>query len=136
MYAIRSYYVKKMIIADYISVNFVDRVYDNPLNYTGLENLMAVYGYSLQIYCDFSGYTDIAIGLAMWMGFRLPLNFHSPYKAPNITDFWRRWHISLSSWLKDYLYIVITSYSIHYTKLYEGLCMGSENLTEVGSPST
>ncbi len=97
--------IKKMIIADYISVNFVDRVYDNPLNYTGLENLMAVYGYSLQIYCDFSGYTDIAIGLAMWMGFRLPLNFHSPYKAPNITDFWRRWHISLSSWLKDYLYI-------------------------------
>ncbi len=97
--------IKKIIIADYISVNFVDRIFDNPMSYTGLENLLAIYGYSLQIYCDFSGYTDIAIGLALWMGFRLPLNFNSPYKAANITDFWRRWHISLSSWLKDYLYI-------------------------------
>lgn len=97
--------VKKIIIADYISVNFVDRIFDNPLSYSGLENLLAIYGYSIQIYCDFSGYTDIAIGLALWMGFRLPLNFNSPYKAANITDFWRRWHISLSSWLKDYLYI-------------------------------
>jgi D-alanyl-lipoteichoic acid acyltransferase DltB (MBOAT superfamily) len=97
--------IKKIIIADYISINFVDRVFDSPLSYSGFENLLAVYGYSIQIYCDFSGYTDIAIGLALWMGFRLPLNFNSPYKAANITDFWRRWHISLSSWLKDYLYI-------------------------------
>lgn len=97
--------IKKIIIADYISINFVDRIFDNPLSYSGFENLLAVYGYSIQIYCDFSGYTDIAIGLALWMGFRLPLNFNSPYKAANITDFWRRWHISLSSWLKDYLYI-------------------------------
>jgi D-alanyl-lipoteichoic acid acyltransferase DltB (MBOAT superfamily) len=96
---------KKIVIADYISVNFVDRVFDNPMTYSGLENLLAVYGYSIQIYCDFSGYTDIAIGLALWMGFRLPVNFNSPYKADNITDFWRRWHISLSTWLKDYLYI-------------------------------
>jgi D-alanyl-lipoteichoic acid acyltransferase DltB (MBOAT superfamily) len=66
---------------------------------------MAVYGYGIQIYCDFSGYTDIAIGVALLLGFRLPLNFNSPYKAINITDFWRRWHISLSSWLRDYLYI-------------------------------
>lgn len=97
--------VKKMIISDYISVNFVDRVFDNPLAYSGFENLMAVYGYSIQIYCDFSGYTDIAIGVALLLGFRLPINFNSPYKAVNITDFWRRWHISLSSWLRDYLYI-------------------------------
>jgi D-alanyl-lipoteichoic acid acyltransferase DltB (MBOAT superfamily) len=97
--------VKKIVIADYIALNFVDRVFDNPGMYSGFENLLAIYGYSLQIYCDFSGYTDIAIGLAMLMGFRLPLNFKSPYKAENITDFWRRWHISLSSWLKDYLYI-------------------------------
>ncbi len=97
--------IKKVVIADYIALNFVDRVFDSPLSYSGLENLLAVYGYSIQIYCDFSGYTDIAIGLALWMGFRLPLNFNSPYKAANITDFWRRWHISLSSWLKDYLYI-------------------------------
>lgn len=97
--------IKKMIISDYISINFVDRVFDNPLSYTGFENLMATYGYSIQIYCDFSGYTDIAIGVALLLGFRLPLNFNSPYKATSITDFWRRWHISLSSWLRDYLYI-------------------------------
>jgi D-alanyl-lipoteichoic acid acyltransferase DltB (MBOAT superfamily) len=97
--------VKKMIISDYISINFVDRVFDQPVLYSGFENLMAVYGYTLQIYCDFSGYTDIAIGLALLMGFRLPANFNSPYHASNITDFWRRWHISLSSWLRDYLYI-------------------------------
>ena len=96
---------KKMVISDYISINFVDRVFDQPILYSGFENLMAVYGYALQIYCDFSGYTDIAIGLALLMGFRLPPNFNSPYQAHNITDFWRRWHISLSSWLRDYLYI-------------------------------
>ncbi|MEM9022098.1 MAG: MBOAT family protein [Bacteroidota bacterium] len=97
--------IKKMVISDYISVNFVDRVFEDPAAYSGFENLMAIYGYAVQIYCDFSGYTDIAIGLALLLGFRLPLNFDSPYKAINITDFWRRWHISLSSWLKDYLYI-------------------------------
>jgi D-alanyl-lipoteichoic acid acyltransferase DltB (MBOAT superfamily) len=97
--------VKKMLISDYISINFVDRIFESPLSFTGFENLMAVYGYSIQIYCDFSGYTDIAIGVALLLGFKLPINFNSPYKAINITDFWRRWHISLSSWLRDYLYI-------------------------------
>ncbi len=97
--------VKKMFISDYISINFVDRIFDAPSAFTGFENLMAVYGYSIQIYCDFSGYTDIAIGVALLLGFKLPINFNSPYKAINITDFWRRWHISLSSWLRDYLYI-------------------------------
>jgi D-alanyl-lipoteichoic acid acyltransferase DltB (MBOAT superfamily) len=97
--------IKKVIISDYISLNFVDRVFENPLSYSGLENLLATYGYSVQIYCDFSGYTDMATGLALLLGFRLPLNFNSPYKALNITDFWHRWHISLSSWLRDYLYI-------------------------------
>ncbi|PKP22987.1 MAG: MBOAT family protein [Bacteroidetes bacterium HGW-Bacteroidetes-21] len=97
--------IKKMIVSDYISVNFVDRIFDNPAAYSGFENLMGVYGYAIQIYCDFSGYTDIAIGAALLLGFRLPLNFNSPYKAASITDFWRRWHISLSSWLRDYLYI-------------------------------
>ncbi|MCX6351789.1 MAG: MBOAT family protein [Bacteroidetes bacterium] len=96
---------KKIIISDFISGNFVDRVFSNPMLYSGFENLMAVYGYTIQIYCDFSGYTDIAIGLALLMGFHLPKNFDSPYKATNITDFWRRWHISLSTWLRDYLYI-------------------------------
>jgi alginate O-acetyltransferase complex protein AlgI len=97
--------IKKMLISDFISINFVDRIFANPELYTGFENLMGVYGYGLQIYCDFSGYTDIAIGVALLLGFRLPLNFNSPYKAENITDFWRRWHISLSTWLRDYLYI-------------------------------
>jgi D-alanyl-lipoteichoic acid acyltransferase DltB (MBOAT superfamily) len=97
--------MKKMLISDYISINYVDRVFEAPLSYSGFENAMAVYGYSLQIYCDFSGYTDIAIGVAFLLGFRLPVNFNSPYKASNVTDFWRRWHISLSSWLRDYLYI-------------------------------
>ena len=99
--------IKKMVISNYISINFVDRIFDNPAGHSGLENLLAIYGYALQIYCDFSGYSDIAIGVALLLGFRLPLNFNSPYKAANITDFWRRWHISLSSWLKDYLYISI-----------------------------
>lgn len=97
--------LKKFLLADYIAVNFVDRVFDNPSMFSGLENLLALYGYSLQVYADFSGYTDIAIGIAMIMGFYLPKNFNSPYKADNCGNFWKRWHISLSTWLKDYLYI-------------------------------
>lgn len=97
--------IKKGVIADYISINFVDRVFDSPALFSGLENLIAVYGYGLQIYCDFSGYSDIAIGLAYLMGFELAANFNAPYTASSITDFWHRWHISLSTWLRDYLYI-------------------------------
>lgn len=96
---------KKIFIGDFIAVNLIDRVFANPVSYSGFENLMGLYGYSLQVYCDFSGYTDIAIGLALLMGFKLPQNFNSPYKAKNVGDFWKRWHMSLSSWLKDYLYI-------------------------------
>jgi len=96
---------KKAVISDYISINFVDRIFDNPGLYTGLENLLGVYGYALQIYCDFSGYTDMAIGIALLLGYRLPVNFNSPYQSASITEFWRRWHISLSGWLRDYLYI-------------------------------
>lgn len=99
--------VKKIFIGDYIAVNFVDRVFADPLTYSGFENLMALFGYSLQVYTDFSGYTDIAIGVALLMGYRLPQNFNSPYKAKNVGEFWKRWHMSLSSWLKDYLYIPI-----------------------------
>ncbi len=95
---------KKVVIADYISLNFVDRIFDFPLRYTGIENLLAIYGYSLQIYCDFSGYTDMAIGIALFLGFKLMDNFNSPFKATSIADFWRRWHISLSKWLLDYLF--------------------------------
>lgn len=96
---------KKAVISDYISVNFVERVFDLPTLYSGMENLLAVYGYTLQIYCDFSGYSDMAIGIALLLGFEFPMNFDAPYKSKSITEFWRRWHISLSSWLKDYLYI-------------------------------
>ena len=96
---------KKIVLSDYIAVNFIDRVFANPLLYTGFENLSALFGYSLQVYADFSGYTDIAIGVAMLMGFYLPKNFNSPYKAKSPAEFWKRWHISLSRWLQDYLYI-------------------------------
>ncbi len=96
--------VKKIMIADYISLNFVDRVFDEPVRFTGVENLLAVYGYALQLYCDFSGYSDIAIGIALLLGFKLMENFNYPFKAKSISDFWKRWHISLSSWLLDYVF--------------------------------
>ena len=96
---------KKIILSDYLALNFVDRVFANPLLFTGFENTMALFVYSLQVYADFSGYTDIAIGLSLLMGFHLPRNFNSPYKAQNCSNFWKRWHISLSRWLQNYLYI-------------------------------
>lgn len=105
LFLIMSGLFKKMVISDYISINFVDRIFDNPTLYFGIENLAGIYGYALQIYCDFSGYSDIAIGLALLLGFHFSINFDSPYQSGSITEFWRRWHISLSSWLKDYLYI-------------------------------
>jgi alginate O-acetyltransferase complex protein AlgI len=97
--------LKKVAIGDYLALNLVDRVFDAPMHYSALECYAAVVGYALQIYCDFSGYTDIAIGSALLLGVRFPLNFDAPYKAVNVADFWRRWHISLSTWLRDYLYI-------------------------------
>ncbi|MGL5785512.1 MAG: MBOAT family O-acyltransferase [Bacteroidales bacterium] len=125
---------KKAVISDYISLNFVDRVFDQPVLYSGLENLIAVYGYALQIYCDFSGYSDMAIGIALLLGFKFNVNFNSPYKSATITEFWRRWHISLSSWLKDYLYIslggnrkgrVRTYFNLITTMLLGGLWHGA-----------
>lgn len=127
--------IKKMLISDFIAINFIDRVFNLPGSYSGFENLMAVYGYGLQIYCDFSGYTDIAIGLGLIMGFRLPVNFNSPYKASGISDFWKRWHISLSRWLKDYLYISLggnrkgrirTGINLFITMLIGGLWHGAD----------
>lgn len=96
---------KKIVFADFIAANFIDRIFTSPGSYTGIENILAVYSYSLQIYADFSGYTDIAIGLALMLGFKIPVNFNEPYKSASLSDFWRRWHISLSFWLRDYLYI-------------------------------
>ena len=97
--------IKKVVLSDYLAVNFVDRIFDNPSLFTPFENFSALMVYSLQVYADFSGYTDIAIGVAMLMGFYLPKNFNSPYKATNPSGFWHRWHMSLSTWLRDYLYI-------------------------------
>jgi D-alanyl-lipoteichoic acid acyltransferase DltB (MBOAT superfamily) len=95
---------KKNIIADYISLNFVDRVFQVPLRFTGVENLLAAYTYALQIYCDFSGYTDMAIGISLLFGYKIMDNFNIPFLATSIADYWRRWHISLSSWLLDYMF--------------------------------
>ena len=97
--------LKKLIFADYIAVQFIDKVLDAPETYPGFVGLIAMFAYSLQIYADFSGYTDMAIGVSKLMGFTLLENFNSPYKALSVGDFWRRWHKSLSSWLRDYLYI-------------------------------
>lgn len=96
--------IKKAIIADYIA-QYNDLIFNDPSHYTGVQTLMGVLGYTMQIFCDFSGYSDMAIGLALLMGFNLGINFNYPYQSRNLTDFWRRWHISLSSWLRDYVYI-------------------------------
>jgi D-alanyl-lipoteichoic acid acyltransferase DltB (MBOAT superfamily) len=105
LYLIATGLLKKVMIGDILAVNLIDRVFDAPLQYSGLENYVAVVAYAVQIYCDFSGYTDIAIGSARLLGIEFPINFNAPYQATNIADFWHRWHISLSTWLRDYLYI-------------------------------
>lgn len=96
--------MKKLLIADYLAENLVNRVFDFPGLYSGGEVLVGVYCYALQLYFDFSGYSDIAIGSGLLLGLKLPINFNQPYSAANINDFWRRWHISLSNWLRDYLF--------------------------------
>ena len=125
---------KKMVLADVLGAQLVDGVFANPGGATGLEVLLAVYGYAFQIYGDFSGYSDIAIGIALLLGFRFPMNFDQPYRALSLQDFWRRWHISLSSWLRDYLYIGLggnrrgrgrTARNILVTMLLGGLWHGA-----------
>jgi alginate O-acetyltransferase complex protein AlgI len=97
--------VKKTVVADELARNVVDPVFNDPSSHSGAEVLLAIYGFAAQIYCDFSGYTDMAIGLALLLGFQLPQNFNRPYMARSLQDFWRRWHMTLSRWLRDYLYI-------------------------------
>ncbi|HTO79533.1 MAG TPA: MBOAT family O-acyltransferase, partial [Methylocystis sp.] len=97
--------VKKVIIASHIATLFVDPVFVNPSDFSRLDLILAAYGYAIVIYCDFSAYTDIAIGVANLLGYQFPQNFNQPYRATSLRDFWRRWHMSLSSWLRDYLYI-------------------------------
>ena len=96
---------KKIVIASYLSEHIVRQVFQVPENYSSLTVLAAIYSYSIQIYCDFSGYSDLAMGLALLLGYQIPVNFRQPYTATNLQDFWHRWHISLSTWLRDYLYI-------------------------------
>ncbi len=96
---------KKIVIANSLAGRLADPVFQSPHLYSGPDLLLGVYGYAIQIYCDFSAYSDIAIGTALLMGFHFPVNFNAPYFATSLQDFWRRWHISLSSWLRDYLYI-------------------------------
>ena len=95
---------KKFLIADYLAENLVNRVFDTPALYSGLEVFTGVVGYAFQLYYDFSGYTDMALGSALLLGIKLPPNFNRPYESLNLAEFWRRWHMSLSSWLRDYLY--------------------------------
>jgi alginate O-acetyltransferase complex protein AlgI len=96
--------MKKLLIADFLSNNVANRIFDTPTLYSGAEVLVGVYAYALQIYFDFSGYTDIAMGLCLLLGLTVPDNFNRPYKSVNLADFWRRWHITFSNWLRDYLY--------------------------------
>ncbi|HEY3443228.1 MAG TPA: MBOAT family O-acyltransferase [Paludibaculum sp.] len=127
--------MKKFLIADYLAENLVNRVFDTPNLYTGMEALIGVYAYALQLYYDFSGYSDIAIGSALLLGLKLPENFNRPYLALNISEFWRRWHISLSNWLRDYLYFslpglrskwkVFTYFNLFFTMLLGGLWHGA-----------
>lgn len=114
---------KKIVIADYLALNLVDRTFELTGNYSSFEMLVGVYGYAFQIYCDFSGYSDIAIGTALLLGFTFPDNFNAPYIARNLQDFWRRWHISLSSWLRDYLYISLGGNRNGSYKTYRNLML-------------
>jgi D-alanyl-lipoteichoic acid acyltransferase DltB (MBOAT superfamily) len=115
LYLITRGLIKKAIFATYIS-QYCDLIYGMPGNYSGFENLIAMYGYTMQIYLDFSGYSDMAIGIAKIMGFKIKDNFNSPYSALNIIDFWKRWHISLSTWLRDYLFLPISYSYLRRTK--------------------
>ena len=113
--------IKKVAIGDYLAVNLVDRVFESPSSYSSLEMLTGIYGFAVQIYCDFSGYTDIAIGSAALLGIKLTQNFDSPYKARNVQEYWRRWHISLSNWLRDYLYFPLGGSKHGTYKTYRNL---------------
>ncbi len=121
LYLILGGLFKKVVISDFIYVNYVQYIFDDPSRHSGIECLLGVYGYAMVIYCDFSGYSDMAIGMAKWMGFTINENFDSPYQSSNITEFWRRWHMSLSSWLKDYLYISLGGNRVGKVRQYLNL---------------
>ncbi len=125
---------KKVVIADFLATHIVNGVFASPQQYSAWETLVGIVAYSAQIYCDFSGYSDIAIGIALLLGFELPENFNAPYTATSVRDFWRRWHMTLSGWLRDYLYIPLggnrkgrrrTAINIMVTMLLAGLWHGA-----------
>ena len=109
--------LKKCVVADYLA-QFNNWAFDEPMLYNGFELMMALVGFSVQIYCDFSGYSDMSIGIAAMMGFRLRENFNFPYQALNVSEFWRRWHISLSTWFRDYVYIPLGGNRRNKLRLY------------------
>ncbi len=112
---------KKVAIADTLALAIVDRVFEAPERFSALEVAVGVWAYALQIFCDFSAYSDIAIGSAQVLGFTLPENFRTPYRSANLQEFWRRWHISLSTWLRDYLYITLGGSKLGPTRTYVNL---------------
>jgi alginate O-acetyltransferase complex protein AlgI len=113
--------IKKTVVADELARRVVDPVYNDPVAHSGGEILLAFYAFAAQIYCDFSGYTDMAIGTALLLGFQLPQNFNRPYAALSLQDFWRRWHMTLSRWLRDYLYIPLGGNRKGERKTYRNL---------------
>ena len=115
--------IKKTVVADELARKIVDPVFNDPSAHSGLEALVAIYGFAAQIYCDFSGYTDMAIGLALLLGYQLPQNFNRPYLALSLQDFWRRWHMTLSRWLRDYLYIPLGGNRGGRRKTYRNLML-------------
>jgi alginate O-acetyltransferase complex protein AlgI len=114
---------KKSIVANYLAIDLVDKVFLDPQRYGTVDLLLGVYGYAVQIYCDFSAYSDIAIGAAMLLGYVFPRNFDQPYRSASLSEFWRRWHISLSSWLRDYLYIPLGGNRFGPRKTYRNLML-------------
>ena len=114
---------KKMVIANYLATGLVDPVFAAPTSYGGPDLLLATYGYAVQIYCDFSAYSDMAIALAALLGFRFPANFNQPYRAQRLREFWQRWHISLSTWLRDYLYKPLGGNRGGWLKTYRNLML-------------
>ena len=125
---------KKVVISNMLAIRLIEPVFSVPRSFSAGDTLLAIYGYAAQIYCDFSGYTDIAIGCAMLLGYRFPRNFNAPYKAATPQEFWRRWHISLSTWMRDYLYFPLggsrrgrlrTGFNLMVTMLLGGLWHGA-----------
>jgi D-alanyl-lipoteichoic acid acyltransferase DltB (MBOAT superfamily) len=115
--------MKKIVIGDTLGLNLVNRVFDNPERYSSLEVLVGVYAYAIKIYADFSGYSDVAIGSAKLFGYELPKNFDAPYTSADLQEFWRRWHISLSTWLRDYLYVTLGGNRGSTWKTYRNLLL-------------